>query len=149
MQISVYTRNHDEWSKKVKNWKNNRSRMFAIVLQHFPKDLTQRLKSNPRYYVKNITKDIIALTRMIRDAAHAHDDTTQGTMEIVASHVSLYTAYMRETEKPVDFCRKFQATVDTINSHGGCVGNHPQLVADYGQRLCKEHGLDPETCDPT
>ena len=34
MQLSMYTRNHDEWSMNVKNWKNNRFRMFAIVLQH-------------------------------------------------------------------------------------------------------------------
>ena len=47
MQLIMYTRNHDEWSKNVKNWKNNISRMFAIVLQHFPKDLTQILKLIP------------------------------------------------------------------------------------------------------
>ena len=86
---------------------------------------------------------------MIRDSAHARDNTTQGTMAIVASDVSLYTTYMSKTEKPVDFCRTFQATVDTINTHGGCAGHHPQLVADYGQRLCKECWLDPETCGPT
>ena len=96
----------------------------------------------------NSTKDIIALTRMIRDAEHAHDDTTQGTTAIVASNVSLYTTYMRKTEKPFDFCCKFQATVDTINTHGGCAGHHPQMVAEYGQRMCKERGMDPETCDP-
>ena len=149
MQLSMYTRNHNEWSKNVKNWKNNHSCMFAIVLQHCPKDLTQRLKSNPRYYVTNTTNDIISLTRMIRDAAHAHNDTTQGTMAIVASDVSLYTTYMRKTKNPVNFCRTFQATVDTINTHGRCAGHHPQLVAEYGQRLCKDRGLDPETCDPT
>ena len=91
MQLSMYTRNHDEWSKNVKNWKNNHYRMFAIVLQHFPKDLTQRLKLNPCYSVTDSTKDIIALTRMICDAVHTHDDTTQGTMAIVVSDVSLYT----------------------------------------------------------
>ena len=32
MKISKYGCNHDEWSKRVKNWKNNHSRMFAIVL---------------------------------------------------------------------------------------------------------------------
>ena len=64
MQLSMYTRNHDEWSKNIKNWKNNISRMFAIVLQHCPKYLTQRLKSNPRYSVTNSTKDIISLTRI-------------------------------------------------------------------------------------
>ena len=34
-----------EYAKLVKNWKNNRSRMFVIVLQHCPPDLVQRLKS--------------------------------------------------------------------------------------------------------
>ena len=45
MQISKYARNHDECTKSVKNWENNRSRMFAIVLQHCPADLVQRIKS--------------------------------------------------------------------------------------------------------
>ena len=115
--------------------------MFAIVLQHCPKDLTQRLKLNPRYSVTNSTKDIIALTRTISDAAHAHDKTTQGTMAIVASDVSLYTMYMSKTEKPVNFCCTLQATVDIINTHGGCAGHHPQLVAENGQRLCKGREL--------
>ena len=70
-------------------------------------------------------------------------------MAIVASDESLYMMYMNKTEKPVDFCRTFQATVDTINTHGGCSGHHPQLVAEFVKRLCKEGGLDPETCDPT
>ena len=125
MQLSMYTRNQDEWSKNLKNWKNNRSRMFAIVLQHCPKDLTQRFKSNPRYSVTNSTKDIIALMRMICDASHAQDDTAQGTMAIVASKVVLYTTYLSKTENPVDLCCTFQATVDTINTHGGCAGHNP------------------------
>ena len=135
MQLSMYIRNHDEWYKNVKKWKNIFSRVFAIVLQHSPKDLTQRLKSNPRYSVTNSTKDIISLTRMICDSAHAHDNTTQGTMAIVASDVSLYTAYMRKTENPVDFCLAFQETLYTINTHGGCAGHLPQQVGDFGQRL--------------
>ena len=69
-------------------------------------------------------------------------------MEIVASDLSLYTTYMSKTEKPVDFFRKFQATMDTISIHGGCAGHHTQMVAECGQRLCKERGLDLETCDP-
>ena len=39
--------------------------------------------------------------------------------------------------------------METINNHGGCAGHHPQLVTEYGQRLCKERGLDQETCNPT
>ena len=40
MQISMYTSNHNEWSKNVKNCKKNCPHMFAIVLQHCLKDLT-------------------------------------------------------------------------------------------------------------
>ena len=39
--------------------------------------------------------------------------------------------------------------MDTINTHGGCAGHHYQLVAEYGQRLFKESGMDPETCNTT
>ena len=39
IQISKYARNHDVWTKSVKNWKNNLSGMFAIILRHCPADL--------------------------------------------------------------------------------------------------------------
>ena len=71
--------------------------MFAIVLQHLQKYLSQRLKFNPRYSVTNSTKDIISLSRMIGDAVNAHDEITQGTMAIMASNVYLYTTYMSKT----------------------------------------------------
>ena len=125
IQISKYARNRDEWTKSVKNWKNNRSRMFAIVLQHCPADLVQRIKSKDLWDETNLGKDIIALTRVIRDIAHAHDNTTQGKMAIVASDMALYTTYMSKSEMPFAFSRTFQANIDTINTHGGCAGRHP------------------------
>ena len=48
MAAAKHAKANDEWSKCQKNWKNNRSRMFAIVLQHCPEDLVQRLKSKDR-----------------------------------------------------------------------------------------------------
>ena len=120
----------DEYSKLVKNWKNNRSRMFDIVLQHCPPDLVQRLKSKDLWTVTFAKRGGIALTKMIRDMAHVHDDTTQGTMVIVPSDMTLYTTYMSKSEIPAAFCRTFQANVDTINTHRGSAGYHPQLFND-------------------
>ena len=71
-----YARCDDEYAKLVKKWKNNRSRMFAIVLQHCPPDLVQRLKSKDLWTVTSTKRDVIGLTKMIRDVAHAHDDMT-------------------------------------------------------------------------
>ena len=119
MQISKYGRELDEWSKNVKNWKNNCSRMFAIVLQDGPADLVQRLRSKDLWSVTNLGKDIIALAKMIHDVAHAHNDTTQGTMTIVASDTTLYTTFMSKAETHVAFCCTFQVNMDTINTHDG------------------------------
>ena len=84
----------------------------------------------------------IALTRMIRDVAHAHDDTKQGTMAIVASDMTLYTTYMSKAETLVAFCCTFQTSIDTINPHGGSAGCHPKLFDEYIARLMSERGLD-------
>ena len=115
MHAQQYARCDDEYSKPVKTWKNNRSRMFAIVLQHCPPDLVQRLKSKDLWTVTKEKLDVITLPKMICDVAHAHDDTTQGTMAIVASVMTLYTTYMSKSETPASFCSTFQANMDTIN----------------------------------
>ena len=82
---------------------------------------------------------------MICDVAHAHDDTTQGTMAIVASDTTLYTTFMSKAETPVAFCRTFQANVDTINTHGGCAGCHPKLLDEHVARLMSERGLEDDS----
>eukprot|EP00957_Ditylum_brightwellii_P112283 8560998-Ditylum_brightwellii.AAC.1 len=142
MQISKYVRVVDEWLKSIKNWKNNCSCMFVIVLQHCPVDLVQRLKSKDSWSATNLGKDSIALARMIRDVAHAHNDTTQGTMAIVASNMMLCTMFMSKAKTPAAFSCTFQANVDIINAHGGCAGRHPKLLNEHVECLMSEHGLD-------
>ena len=80
MLINMYSRDYNKWKHSVKHWKDNKSRIFAILLQHCLKDLMQRLKSNDKYWEVNDKKDIISLVTMILDVAHAHNDTNQGTM---------------------------------------------------------------------
>ena len=112
--------------------------MFAIVLQHCPPDLVQRLKSKDLWIPTKAKMDVIALTKMIRDVAHAHNDMTQGTMTIVASDMTLYTTYMSKSETPASFCCMFQANVDTINTHRGSAGRHPKLFNEHVVRLMSE-----------
>ena len=70
MFTSMFATEHRDRKDNVKHWKSNKSCRFAILLQHFPMDLMQRLKSNGRYETANDSKDIIALIMMIRDVAH-------------------------------------------------------------------------------
>ena len=96
--------------------------MFTILLQHCPKDLTQRLKSNGRYEAANDSKDAIALITMIRDVAHQNDDTTQRTMDLVTSNLDLYTTFMTSEDDTEKFYGTFNAMSDTINVNGGSTG---------------------------
>ena len=68
-------------------------------------------------------------------------------MAIVASDMTLYTTYMSKDETPASFCRTFQANVNTINTHGGSTGRHPQLFDEHVARLMSERGLDPDSDD--
>ena len=76
MLTTMFATDHREWKDNVKHWKANKSHMFAILLQHFPKDLTQRLKSNGRYEAVNDITDVIDLITMILYVAHKNDDNT-------------------------------------------------------------------------
>eukprot|EP00957_Ditylum_brightwellii_P181138 13798231-Ditylum_brightwellii.AAC.1 len=116
--------------------------MLAIILQHCPAVLLQRLKSKDSWSATNFGKDVIALARMICGVAHAHNDMTQGTMAIVASNMTLYTTFMTKAETSVAFSCTFQANVDTINTHGGYAGCHPKLLDEHVECLMSEHRLE-------
>ena len=143
MLINIYSRDQDEWKRIIRHWKDNKSRMFTILLQHCPKDLMQRLKLNDRYWEVNDKKDVITLVTMIRDVTHAHDDTTQGTMAILLSDIALYTTFMSSIDYTDDFYRTFLAMVETINVYCGSAGYHPQLFADHLSALYVVRNIDP------
>ena len=89
MLTTIFATDHREWKDNVKHWKANKYRLFEMLLQHCLKNLTQRLKLNSRYEAMNDSKDYIALVTIIRNVAHQNDDTTQGTMALVASDLAL------------------------------------------------------------
>ena len=69
-------------------------------------------------------------------------------VSIVASDMTLYTTYMSKSETPASFCRTFHANVDTINTHGGPAGRHPQLFDERVARLMSERGLVSDSDNP-
>ena len=75
----------------------------------------------------NDSKYPISLIKMIRDMAHKHDDTTQGTMVLATSNLDLYTAFMTSEDDTEKFYGTFNAMVDTINVHSGIARYHPHL----------------------
>ena len=122
MLTSMFDTDHREWKDNVKHWKANNYRMFAILLQNCPKDLTQQIKLNSRYEAVNDSKDVIALITIIRDVAHQHDDTTQGPMPLVTSCLALYNTFMTSEDDTEELYGTFNAMAETIDVHGGSAG---------------------------
>ena len=145
MLNSMFATDHREWKYNAKHWKANNYRMFAILLQYCPKDLTQRIKPNGRYYAVNDIKDVIALITMIRDVVHQNYDNTQGTMALLTSNLALYTTFMTSEDDIEEFYGTFNAMADTINVHGGRSGYHPHLYVDHLAILLVERILDLTT----
>ena len=48
---------------------------------------------------------------------------------------------MSKSKTTVAVSHMFKAYIDTINTHGGCAGRHPELVTEYVDRLMAERGL--------
>ena len=93
----------------------------------------------------NDSNDVNVLITMIRDGAHQHDDTTQGTMALVTSDLDLYTTFMTSEDDTEAFYGTFNNIADTINVHGGSAGYHPQLYTDHLAILCVERMMDTTT----
>ena len=145
MLTTMFATDHREWKDNVKHWKAIKSLMFAILLQHCPRYLTQQIKSNGRYEDVNESKDAIALITMICDVAHQHDGTTQGTMALLTGNLSLYTTFITSEDDTEAFYGVFNAMADTINVHCGSDWYYPQLYADHFYILFVERMLDPMT----
>ena len=91
---------------------------------------------NGSYEAVNDRKDAIALITMICDVDHQHDDTIQGTMDLVTSDLALYTTFMTSEDYTEDFYGMFNAVSDTINVYGVGSRYHPQLYADHLTLIC-------------
>ena len=145
MLNTMFATDHREWRDNLNHWKANKSCMFVILLQYFPKDLTQRLKLNGKYEAMNDSKEVIALIKMIHYVARQHDDTTQGNMALVTSDLDLYTKFMTNEDDTEEFYGKLNAMADRINVHGGSSGYHTQLYADHLTLFFVNRDLDQTT----
>ena len=108
-------------------WDKNKGRMYHLVLQHCPKELEGKLKAMSSWDSVNATRNVIGLLCLVRDVTHKHDETRQGTMALVESDLQLYTTFMKDKD-PESFLELFKAQINTINSHGGRAGYHPELL---------------------
>ena len=68
------------------------------------------------------------LLKMIRNIAHDVKQRKQSIMLTVENDLELYLNYQESTQSTNEFYKVFNATIDTINTHSGQAGYHPQLT---------------------
>ena len=66
-------------------------------------------------------------------------------MLTVENDSELYLKYQELTQSTNEFYKMFNATIDTINAHGGKAGYHPQLYNNHLLLIKDKDGITVKT----
>ena len=67
METDVYMLHYKVWITEDQAWKTNRSRLYALILQHCPPDLEEVLKTMSAWQAVCDAQDAVGLLKMVRD----------------------------------------------------------------------------------
>ena len=142
MELAECTANKMEYKKDMKDWTENSSRIYLLVLLHCPPGLIAELQNHSRWIDGKALQDYIALLLMIRGLAHGMKETRQGTMALVQVHVDLFTTTQRPNKSVEAYYKLFCARRNTVNVHGGEAGFHKELYAKAREKVMAKRNHD-------
>jgi len=126
------------WMTDNLAWKTNRSRIYVLVLMHYPPDLEEVLKTLSTWNAVRDDQDVIGLLKLICNVAHNQTEAKQTTMGFVESIAELFTYYQSEKESDNDYSIMFNAIVKSIKANSGQPWRHPKLADLHIKQIGKE-----------
>jgi hypothetical protein len=84
-QMDIYMIHYKHWLEETRQWKNNRARLYALILQHCPPDLEEVLKTMSPWKTVSSGYDAVGLLRMVKNVAHDQTEAKQTVMGFVES----------------------------------------------------------------
>ena len=140
--MSNYIKDQKETRIEERDWKENRPKLWNLVLSHCPKSVTLNLEAQPGYKVQALARDPIKIFEMLRDIAQSFDATKNATMSIVESDVKFYLGFQGKTASIDEYATLYCSRIDTIRAHGGEKGYHPAQQSRILERELKARGMD-------
>ena len=127
----VYLSKKKMYDDKELEWEELDANGCSLLLQHFTPELTAEPKNINSSHVAEYKRSVLMLLKMIRDIAHNVNQRKQSIMLTVENYSELYLKYQESMQSTNNFYKVFNATIDTINAHGGKAGSHPQVYKNH------------------
>ena len=124
VELEMWKADYNDWNKNEKTWKENKSKVYHLILCQCPPELLEHLKSIELWDKTSSELNVVNLLHMIRAVCLKHDETKQGIMSAVNSDIRFYTFRQSKDMSCDEYLKLFRAQVDTINAHGGRAGFH-------------------------
>ena len=96
---------HADWDKTTRIWKENKSKVYHLILCQCPPELIEHLKSIGIWEKTSSDLDVVNLLVMVRAVCLKLDETKQGVMSAVNSDIRLYT-FRKGKEMPCEYYLK-------------------------------------------
>ena len=124
VELEIWKADYGDWNRNEKTWKENKSKVYHLILCQCPPELLEHLKSMELWDKTSSELNVVNLLHMIRAVCLKHDETKQGIMAAVNSDIRFYTFRQGKDMSCDEYLKLFRAQVDTINAHGGRAGFH-------------------------
>ena len=121
----VYLSKKKRYDKQELEWEELDAKGYSLVLQYCPPELTSEKKKIDSWPVTEDKQSVLMLLKMIRDIAHNVKQSKQSIMSTVENNSEMYLKYQYSMQSTSEFYKVFNATIKTINAHGGHAVYHP------------------------
>ena len=117
-QMNIYMIHYKIWLKETCQWKNNKTRLYGIILQHCPPDLEEVLKTMSPWKTVSSGYDAIGLLEMVKVVDNDQTEAKQTVMGFVESTAELIIYHQGEKVSDDNYSIMFNASVKSIKAHG-------------------------------
>ena len=119
IQEYLWKEDHKEAKGKKKKYDDNMQNAFIIILHQCSPALRNDMEAADVFPAIRVSRDPIALLRLIQGLCCSYDSKTQSVMATVASHKKLFTYFQHDGVDNHTYHREFMAHVETIETYGG------------------------------
>ena len=98
---------------------------YSLLIQHCPPEVTAELNNIDSWPDTEDKRSVVMLLKMIRNIAHNMKQRKQSIMSIVENDLELYLKYQESMQSTSRLYKVFNATINTLNAHGGQAVYHP------------------------
>ena len=135
---AIWSKEYDVYVKQRQKYKEQRAKMFTIVLGQCEKAMRHRVESSNQCASMESSSNVVSLMRIIKDEAYDANDRKYPQLQAALAWKELSKAWQSDGEDLMDFCRRFTGLVDKVERAHGPVA--PIVIAKKNEDYESDKG---------